>query len=159
MATNLDKELQPFSLNEFEPVTDYVAELFKNYREIRVRVLGWLAANSEKRAELANRFRTSKKMFPGDEVVIRDPRQRKAGGRTGYRQPYTDPAQVVEVHGNKVTVKRKDGTLLTDIHTEDVMLVPKNARNLEKEPLVFTPEDELTPVSYTHLTLPTICSV
>ena len=36
VATNLDKELQPFSLNEFEPVTDYVAELFKNYREIRV---------------------------------------------------------------------------------------------------------------------------
>ena len=113
---------------------------FKNYREIRVRVLGWLKESSAKRAELTNRFRRSKTLHQGDEVVVRDPRQRKAGGRTPYKQPYTEPALVLEVHGNKCSLKTKDGTILKDIHLEDVMLVPESARNLEKAPLEF--EDE-----------------
>ena len=35
------------------------------------------------------------------QVVLRDPRHRKAGGRTPYRQPYTDPGTVVEIHGEE----------------------------------------------------------
>ena len=80
-------------------------------------------------------------MRPGDEVVVRDPRQRKAGGRTPYKQPYTDPALVLEIHGNKATLKAKDGRILKDIHLEDVMLVPENARSLEKEPLQIEEEE------------------
>ena len=118
-------------------------KLFCNHRQIKVRVLGWLKKSSEKRAELANRFRRSKRVKVGDEVVLRDPRQRKAGGRTGYRQPYTEPALVEEVHGNKCTLRSKDGRKLTDIHLENVMLVPENARNLEKEPLVFEEDNEV----------------
>ncbi|MEC8937001.1 MAG: integrase zinc binding domain-containing protein, partial [Pseudomonadota bacterium] len=94
LATPLERELQPFTVSEFEPVSEYVANLFRNYREIRVRVLGWLHASSTKRAELANRFRTSKKVLPGMQVVLRDPRHRKAGGRTPYRLPYSDPSEV-----------------------------------------------------------------
>ena len=131
MATPLDKELQPFVVSQFEPASDYVKTLFKNYREIRVRVLGWLKQTTEKRADLANRFRRSKTVKVGDEVVVRDPRQRKAGGRSAYRQPYTDPALVQEVHGNKCSLRMGDGTILRDIHLEDVMLVPETARNLE----------------------------
>ena len=78
---------------------------------------------------------------PGDEVVVRDPRQRKAGGRTPYRQPYTEPALVLEVHGNKCSVKLKDGTVLKNIHLEDVISVPESARNLEKDPLIFDEEE------------------
>ena len=68
-------------MSQFEPARDYVKKLFRNYREIRVRVLGWLRESSAKRAELANRFRRSKSIKRGDEVVVRDPRQREAGGR------------------------------------------------------------------------------
>ena len=72
MATPLDKELQPFMVNQFEPISDYLKTLFRNYREIRVRVLGWLKDSSAKRADLANRFRRLKNIQPGDEVVVRD---------------------------------------------------------------------------------------
>ena len=60
----------------------------------------------------------------------------------GYRQPYTEPALVLEVHGNKCCLKTKDGTILKDIHLEDVMLVPENARNLEKGDIEFLDEGE-----------------
>ncbi len=109
LATPLEKELQPFTKASFEPMSEFVRKLFRNYREIRVRVLGHLREASKKRAELANKFRRSKSLKPGDEVVLRDPRQRKAGGRTPYRQPYTDPAHVLEVHGNKCTLRTKEG--------------------------------------------------
>ena len=127
-----DKELQPFVVNEFEPMSDYVRKLFCNYREIRTRVLGWLFDASQKRAELTNRYRRNKAIKAGDEVVLRDPRHRKAGGRTGYRQPYTDPALVLNLHGNKCTVRTQDGTVLKDVHLEDVLAVSDNARNYEK---------------------------
>ena len=64
-------------------------------------MLEFLRVKSEKRAELANRFRKSKKIVPGVEVVFRDPRHRKAGGRTPYKQPFSEPATVLEVQGNK----------------------------------------------------------
>ena len=83
LATSLDKELQPFVINEFEPMSDYIKKLFCNYREIRVRVLGWLYEASQKRADLTNRHRRNKAIKAGDEVVLRDPRHRKAGGANG----------------------------------------------------------------------------
>ena len=73
----------------------------------------------------------------------RGPRQRKAGGRTPYKQPYTEPALVLEVHGNKCSLRAKDGTILRDVHIENVMLVPENARNFEKSPIEFPPEEEI----------------
>ena len=126
------KSSNPFKFVSFEPLSEYCKTLFRNYREIRVRALGWLKENKTKRAESTNKFRRSKTLHPGDEVVVRDPRQRKAGGRTPYKQPYTEPALVLDVHGNKCSLKAKDGTVLKDIHLEDVMLVPESARNLEK---------------------------
>ncbi len=46
MATPLERELQPFTVNESEPLSDYVAKLFQNYREIRVRALTFLKASA-----------------------------------------------------------------------------------------------------------------
>ena len=138
----LEKELQPFTVCQFEPLSEYCQKLFRNYREIRVRVLGWLKESSAKRASTVKKFRRSKTLRTGDEVVVRDPRQRKAGGRTPYKQPYTEPALVLEVHGNKCSLEGHDGTILKDIQSGDVMQVPENARNLEKEPLEFLDEGE-----------------
>ena len=64
VTTPLNKELQPFAVNQFEPLSDYIQMFFKNHKEIRVRVLGWLKESSAKRAELANRFRKSECVKP-----------------------------------------------------------------------------------------------
>ena len=80
LASPLERELQPFQVSEFEPLSEYASKLFRTYRDIRTKVVGWLHNSSVKRADLANRFRKEKKIVPGMEVVLRDPRQRKAGG-------------------------------------------------------------------------------
>ena len=77
-------------------------------------------------------------MVSGQQVVLRGPRQRRAGGRAIYRQPLTDPCVVTGNKGNKLSVRRPDGTEVHDVHLEDVILVPESVRSLEsKEPLVF----------------------
>jgi len=142
LATPLSRELQPFQVCEFEPLSEYAANLFRNYRDIRVRVLGWLKDASSKRAELANRFRTSKQVRPGQQVVLRDPRQRKAGGRTPWRQPHTEPCVVLKVQGNKCKLQRKDGTFLDSVHLEDILVVPDSITDPEQD-IVFDDEEEL----------------
>jgi len=44
LATPLERELQPFQVSEFEPLSEYVAGMFHNYREIRARVMDALDA-------------------------------------------------------------------------------------------------------------------
>ena len=107
----------------------------------------------KKRAELANKFRRSKSVKAGDEAILRDPRQRKAGGRSAYRQPYTEPALVKNVRGFKRTLRTKDGTTMNDTHLEDVMLVPETARNLEKDLLLFEEDNDMTLDSVEELSL------
>jgi hypothetical protein len=137
-AIPLEKELQPFQVLDFEPVTEHAKNLFKTYREIRAKVLGWYAATSEKRAELANRFRRNKTVEVGQKVVYRDPRAKAVGGRTAWKEPLSDPCVVEAVHGNKVHLRRSDGVLIQDAHLEDVLVVPDDARQLEtRVPLEF----------------------
>ena len=79
-------------------------------------------------------------------MLIQDPRHRKAGGRTPYKEPYTDPATVIAKRGNKVDAKLKNGEIIKDVHLENLLLVPRNARNLEVDDLVFDEVDEsITP--------------
>ena len=106
-TTPLEKELQPFEVGEFEPVQEYVANLFRTYREIREVVLSHLRRASTKRAELANRWRKEKKIRVGDRVVLRDPRHRSSGGRTPYKKPLTEPVEVVSTTGNRLSIRRK----------------------------------------------------
>ena len=141
-ATPLERVLHPFQVPEFEPASDYVSRLFRTYRAVRNDVVAKLYASAEKRQELANRFRKPKTITPGEKVVLRDPRQRRAGGRSAYKQPLTDPCVVVAVKGNKLTVKRPDGTEVQDVHLEDVIVVPESVRDLESSELVFEEGDE-----------------
>ena len=115
LATPLDKELQPFAPAQFEPLSDYVRELFKNYREVRVRVLAWLAQTSQKRAELANRFRRNKTIRKGDEVVVRGkldaagkpPRRRGTGRhRDAAAAAVKQSADAVERSAGQSAVRR-----------------------------------------------------
>lgn len=132
LAVPLEKELQPFQVAEFEPITDYARNLFAAYREVRAKAVGWYAASSQKRADLANRFRRSRVLTPGASVVYRGPRARAAGGRTPWKQPLTEPCRVTETHGNTCTLQRPDGTTIRDAHVEDVILGPDNATDWER---------------------------
>ena len=49
LASSLERELLPFEAQPWQPVSDYVSQLFRNYREIRVRVLGYQADSAETR--------------------------------------------------------------------------------------------------------------
>ena len=124
-----------------EPLTDFCRNIFQQYRKVRVRVLSHLYEQSRKRAEQANRHRQPRAVKVGDEVVFRDPRQRKAGGRTPYRRPYEGPGLILEIRGNKCTLRTPDGKDIENVHLEDLCKVPENARSLERPDLQF-PEDD-----------------
>ena len=47
LAMPLEKELQAFEVLSFEPMTDYARNLFRQYREVRAKVLEWRAVASE----------------------------------------------------------------------------------------------------------------
>ena len=136
MHTPLARELLPFRVGELEPLSDYASRLFQSYREIRQHVLTFLFATKEKRAQLANRFRHAKPIVEGMRVTLRDPRHRKAGGRTANKQPSSDPCEVTKVEGNRLTVRFPSGKTVKDVHTEDVVVVPPGARILK----ILTPK-------------------
>ena len=145
LSTALECELQPFQVQEFEPLEDYVRELFQNYRLIQTKVLTHLQSKSLERAELANRFRQSKSYKEGDRVLVRDPRHRKVGGRTPYKQPFSEPCTVKSVHGHKATLRRTDADgkeTLFEAHFEDMLLAPEPARRLETRQELHFPEDD-----------------
>ncbi|CAK9020527.1 Uncharacterized protein SCF082_LOCUS14946 [Durusdinium trenchii] len=131
LASPLERELLGQERWEFEP-NEEQTKLFKTYREIGVKVLGWYAAASERRAERANRFRKAKVIEIGGLVVYRDPRLR-SGGRTPWRKQLSDPMRVVAQRGNRVdleAVKPTDGITartIRDAHIEDLLLVPPDA--------------------------------
>ena len=108
LATPLDKEMQPFVVAPFEPISEFASSLLRNYRHIRTRVLGWLKQSSAKRADLANCYRRSKKLKVGCHVIFRDARQRKAGGRTPYRLPYT---RILYRTGDRACMANRGGYL------------------------------------------------
>ena len=80
VSSSLERELQPFQVGEFEPISEYVAKLFETYRALRVRILTFLKQTADKRAELVNRWRKQKDIVKGAKVVLQDPRHRRAGG-------------------------------------------------------------------------------
>jgi len=124
---------------EFEPISDYARNLFRAYRDLRVRIAGWQAEASEKRAELANRFRKSKEVKIGDKVLYKDPRQKAAGGRTPWKEPLSGPWEVVGTNGNRLKLQKEDDKSEIEAHAEDVVIVPTGARETER-PITFDTE-------------------
>ena len=54
--------------------------------------------------------------------------------------------------------KKKDGNIIDDIHSESETEELEESNEVSDEERIAELEDTI-PVSYTHLTLPTICSV
>ena len=133
LASPLERELIGKETLEFEPVEEATKKLFKAYREIRVKVLGWQAASAAQRADRANRFRKVKVVEIGDLVVYRDPRLR-SGGRTPWRKQLSEPMRITAKQGNRVELEPVVADLtqgrprtLKDVHVEDLLLVPPDA--------------------------------
>ena len=79
----LEKELQDLEVLSFEPMTDYARNLFKQYREVRAKVLEWRAVASEKRAEVSNRHGKVKEVELGAIIVYRARSSELGGGHRG----------------------------------------------------------------------------
>ena len=56
-ALKLEKDLQPFQVCDFEPVTEYARKLFSGYRDIRENIIQQKMKESQARADTTNRFR------------------------------------------------------------------------------------------------------
>ena len=62
----------------------------------------------------------------------------------------------VSQSGNKLTLRRDDGSLLEDVDAENVVLVPETMKDLERHPLVFQdspPDSSCSGVIYVHPTV------
>ena len=56
MAIPLERDLEPFTVLEWEPLSEYAARLFRRCRELRAKVLNHRAEESAKRASHAVGF-------------------------------------------------------------------------------------------------------
>ena len=128
----MEKELKAIAVRTYERMTDYARNLFKQHRDVRAKVLEWRAVASEKRAEVANRYRKVKEIELGSLVVFRDPKLR-AGGRTPWRKQLSEPTLVVARKGNKADLRHPaTGAVIQDVRIEDVLQGPTDALDLEK---------------------------
>ena len=93
-------------------------------------------------------------------VVDRDPRARAAGGRTPWKQPMTEPLDVVAKDGNKLTLRALDGKLLKTCHIENCVIVSDEAVDYKRQTFTDLPEGtrpsigEAFEVPYQHLNGP-----
>ena len=153
LAIPLERDLEPFTVLEWEPVSEYAARLFRRYRELRLKVLNHRAEESAKRASLLNRYRVSKQLAVGDVVVLRDPRTTRAGGRTPWRKQLTGPYTVVQISpsGNKLELKDEATGKIQEAHVENVVLLPPgyksweatgDSRKTESRPMRFREQEE-----------------
>jgi hypothetical protein len=100
-ASPLERELLPLEEGRYEAISEYARRLFKQYREVKVRVLDHLKRASEARALLANRFRKESEYKVGDRVVYRTPKARTEG-RTPWKRVLSGPFIITAVKGNRV---------------------------------------------------------
>ena len=60
LASPSERALQPFTVSEMEPISEYVSKLYSNYRDIWVKVTSHMKDAAQKRADLANRYTKDK---------------------------------------------------------------------------------------------------
>jgi hypothetical protein len=140
-ALPLEKELQPFQIHEFEPMNVSLKRVFEEYRTVKAKVVGWYAATSAKRAELANRHRKNRVVEQGSRVVYRDPRAKAVGGRVAWKEPLSGPCIVEATAGNKLQLRREADGVRLEAHVEDVIVLPPATELLERRPTAQLEEE------------------
>ncbi|CAK9002134.1 Retrovirus-related Pol polyprotein from transposon 412 [Includes: Protease [Durusdinium trenchii] len=152
LALPLERDVLKDAMS-FEPVSEWAARQFAEFREISAIVSKHWDAASEARAKLANRFRRSVDLKVGDRVVWRSPTARPEGaGRMPWRPGLNGPWEIVEVRGHRLLLEpvvppvpfsASDPRKRIEAHAEDCILVPADSDPPEsRDPVVFEDDRE-----------------
>ena len=76
-----------------------------------------------------------KRIQAGDQVLVRDYRPNRAGARTPWKSPMSEPALVLKVRGNVLAVRFTNNEQ-KEVHIERVLVVPKDYEDYEDPRLV-----------------------
>ena len=152
LALPLERDVLKDAMS-FEPVSEWAARQFAEFREISAIVSKHWDAASEARAKLANRFRRSVDLKVGDRVVWRSPTARPEGaGRMPWRPGLNGLWEIVEVRGHRLLLEpvvppvpfsASGPRKRIEAHAEDCILVPADSDPPEsRDPVVFEDDRE-----------------
>ena len=109
LASPLERELLPLEPAKREAVSDVAAAQFEQFRRLREVYLQHRARAGRRRAELANRSRSSRRPEVGDLVMFKDPKLSKAvAGHAPGRRPLRGPFEALAAKGNVATLRDPD---------------------------------------------------
>ena len=134
LASPLERELLPWEPAKREAVSDVAAAQFEQFRRLREVHLQQRARAGRRRAELANRTRSSRRPEVGDMVMFKDPKLSKAvAGHAPGRRPLRGPFKVVAVKGNVATLLDPETKqTLKDVHGDFMIGVPGLVDDIER---------------------------
>ena len=140
LGFGLEKDLIREAM-QFEPMSDWSRRQFGQFSVLAKKVQKHWEQSSEARAKLANRYRRSVDLKPGDRVVWHSRTSRPEGaGRVPWRRGLSGPWEIVSVHGNKLVLRSVPGITDKDrqgpfeAHAEDCVIVPGDVE--ERLPVV-----------------------
>ncbi|CAK0835569.1 unnamed protein product [Prorocentrum cordatum] len=142
LASPLERELLPLEPAVREAVSDVAAAQFEQFRRLREVYLQHRARAGRRRAELANRTRSSRRPEVGDMVLFKDPKLSKAvAGHAPGRRPLRGPFEVLSTKGNVATLRDPETQqVLKDIHGDFLVGVPGLVDDTER--IVKLEEDD-----------------
>ena len=126
LASPLERELLPLEPAKREAASDVATAQFEQFRRLREVHLQHRGRTARRRAELANRTRSSRKPEVGDVVMFKDPKLAKAvAGHAPGRRPLRGPFEVVSAKGNVATLRDPETRqTLKDVHGDFLIGVP-----------------------------------
>ncbi|CAK0840013.1 unnamed protein product, partial [Prorocentrum cordatum] len=142
LASPLERELLPLEPAVREAVSDVAAAQFEQFRRLREVYLQHRARAGRRRAELANRARSSRRPEVGDMVLFKDPKLSKAvAGHAPGRRPLRGPFEVLSTKGNVATLRDPETQqVLKDVHGDFLVGVPGLVDDTER--IVKLEEDD-----------------
>ena len=107
---------------------------------------GFESENGNRRAELANRSRSSRRPEVGDKVLYSDPKLRKScAGHAPGKRALRGLFEVRAVQGNKADlVYCETGVCLDGVHGDFLVAMPGLVDDNERPPLAVEPDDDAT---------------
>ena len=140
LSTSLERELMPFTTAPDEPISDMAQRLFGDFRKLQRLVKDMVGKEAKRAQELANRHRPDKLIQSGDRVLWWDPKMTKErAGRTPWKRALVGPGTVLAAPGRRLDIRTDDGVIIRDAHLDDVLVIPDEVDDWEKEPLALGP--------------------